>query len=90
MIIFNEVVNILTICILAYTIMRIKKKNIQSKGATALIYTMSTFILLTVIDVINAFFIKNPNLDVAVVILKIPLVIILVLFFIRLRKKGSL
>ncbi|MDO4814157.1 MAG: hypothetical protein Q3988_03590 [Gemella sp.] len=88
MFIFNEVVNILTIFILAYTIVRIKKRNIAN--ANGLIYTMSAFIFLTLVDIINTFFIKNPTLDLSVVILKLPLVVILVFYFIKLRKKGSL
>lgn len=88
--IFNELVNIITIIFLSYTVIRIKKKNTNTKGVNMLIYTMIAFIFLTVVDVVNAFFIKNPTLDISIVLLKLPLVIILVWFFFKLRKKGSL
>lgn len=88
--IFNELVNIITIIFLSYTVIRIKKKNTNTKGVNMLIHTMIAFIFLTVVDVVNTFFIKNPTLDISIVLLKLPLVIILVWFFFKLRKKGSL
>lgn len=87
---FNELVNIITIIILSYAIVRIKQKNLKSKTSSVLLYTMVIFVILTALDVINTFFIKNMTLDLSIVILKLPLVVILITIFFKLRRKGSL
>ncbi|MBF0710355.1 MULTISPECIES: hypothetical protein [unclassified Gemella] len=90
MLIFTELINIITIIFLSYVIVKIRKKNLKSKTSNILIYTMIVFVILTLLDVLNVFFIKNVSLDLAIILLKIPLVIILVAIFLKLRKKGSL
>ncbi|MBF0747032.1 hypothetical protein IR073_05155 [Gemella sp. 19428wG2_WT2a] len=90
MLIFTELINIITIIFLSYVIVKIRKKNLKSKTSNILIYTMIVFVILTLLDVLNVFFIKNVSLDLAIILLKVPLVIILVAIFLKLRKKGSL
>lgn len=91
MLIVTEIVNIISIIVLAYSIYTIKQRNIASKHTKILTSTMAIYLACIILDRVNFYLIKSLSLEIAIPLLKIPLTIILIIYFIKLmRNKGSL